>query len=116
MPNSILWCRTVLYTQCQHVDMTISGRRGKSPQHPVPILRPIHSCDTTGSILLPSESDVDTHGLVGIGSFLCLADHNLDDLSILTEVLIPPKSLQQILFTYARIEANDVYEILLHHP
>ncbi|KAH0237845.1 hypothetical protein KCV03_g107, partial [Aureobasidium melanogenum] len=79
-------------------------------------LRLVHSIDGSnagGSILLAGVGDVDANGL-GVDVVLCLADDYLDNLAVLTKVLIAAKSLEQSIFLHSRAQTSHINQVLLH--
>ena len=50
-----------------------------------------------------------------MGSVFCFADHYLDNLAILTEILLASQCLEELVFLCRGAQTSDVYEILLHH-
>lgn len=66
------------------------------PQDTVTIGRPIHSGDTSGSILLSRICNVDTNALIRIAARLGLAHNNLVNITILSEVFLCAKCLEEL--------------------
>lgn len=58
-----------------------------SPQCPLPILRAVHGCYTARGVLLPRVRHINAHRLRMRG-VLCFADDNLEDLAVLSKVLL----------------------------
>jgi hypothetical protein len=50
-----------------------------------------------------------------LGAILGFADNDLDDLAILSKVLLPSQCLKKILLSNAWVQTNDVDQILLYH-
>lgn len=71
----------------------VLGRSQLCPKNSIPVLRPVDSLDTSGSIVLLLESDVYTEGLcLAIGRF-AIAYGNLLDIAILAEEFRLPEGL-----------------------
>lgn len=84
------------------------------PKHPIAISRTVHGVDAHRSINFARESHVNTNSLVRVAAGLSLADHDLFNLAILTEIFPSTKRLKELIFVSdRRVEADDVDQVLL---
>lgn len=86
------------------------------PEHSIAISRTVHGVDAHRSIGFARESHVNSNSLVRVAAGLSLADHDLLNLAILTEIFPSAERLKELIFVAdRRVEADNVDQVLLDH-
>jgi hypothetical protein len=84
------------------------------PEHSIAISGTVHSVYAHRSIGFAREGHINTNSLVRVAAGLSLADHDLLNLAILTEIFPSTERLKELIFVSdRRIEADNVNQVLL---
>lgn len=84
------------------------------PEHSIAISGTVHGIDAHRSVDFARESHINTNSLVGVAAGLSLADHDLLNLAILTEIFPSTERLKELIFVSdRRVEADNVDQVLL---
>lgn len=89
--------------------MTHGTKSGRIPQHSIAVLRAVDGVDASFGIFLASKGHIDTNRLLMLCILLGFAHNDLQDLAVLTKVVIAAQRLEQFVFTYCRRETRDVH-------
>jgi hypothetical protein len=95
------------------IGRAILGCAELSSQDPIAVLRAVDGGDARGGVLLPSVRNVDADGL-RVDVVLGLTDNYLDNLAVLTEILIATECLEQFVFLNSRAQTSHINQVLLH--
>lgn len=95
------------------IGRAILGRAELSSQDPVTVLGAVDGSNATSGVLLAGVGDIDPDRL-GVDVVLGLADHYLNNLAILTEVLIATECLEQLIFLDSGAQTSHINQVLLH--
>ena len=80
----------------------------------ITVPRAIHGPNARRCIEFAGEGHVNTNSLVGVAAGLSLADHDLLNLAILTEIFPSTERLKELIFVSdRRVEADNVDQVLL---
>lgn len=83
-------------------------------QDPIAISRSVHGTNACRCVGFARERHINPDSLVGVTAGLSLADHDLFDLAVLTEIFPSTQRLEELVFIAdRRVQANNVDQILL---
>jgi hypothetical protein len=94
----------------------VLGRTKLGPEDPVAVLGAINGQNTPRSVLLLFECNVDAEGLVLAVVALAAAYGNLQDITVLSEELVPTETLEQLFLADCGCQAGHINQVFLDHP
>lgn len=95
------------------IGRAILGCAELSSQHSIAVLRAVDGSDARGGVLFASVGNVHADRL-RVDVVLCLTDDYLNNLAVLTEVLIATECLEQSIFLHSWAQTSHIDEVLLH--